>query len=356
MKLCRLGHAPPVRSYFPSALDWVDPMTLVPYQGDRLTQADTWLGLHDDELRRRAVTAARDRDADILVSLSLAYLTQHAASGILTSPRTVEAYALGIRQFLVYADTQAVALLRPDRHAPQRYVQAMLAAGRKPAGVQLKIAAAGALYRALRWAGATEADPFRDVRVPRDPTSGIEKRPPYTEDELVEVLEHADPHTTFLIFLMAHAGLRISEALALTWNDIDEVSRRIHVTSGKGRKARRVTMSVRLARAARHFRALYGPGAPEHVRYRPSGRAPQYVFRYATQQAARYHLIRVFAAAGVPFRGFHPGRKYAGTRLLQQVKDFGRVAAHLGHASVDTTRRGYARLAADNLKDDLAGW
>lgn len=331
-------------------------MTLVQYQGDALAHADTWLNLHDDELRRRAVTAARDRDAQTLLSLTHAYLTHHASSGILTSPRTLDAYALGIRQYLAYAETQAVALLRPHRHDTQRYIQAMLAGGRKPAGVQLKIAAAGALYRALRWAGATDADPFRDVRIPKDPTSGIEKRPPYSEDELVEVLEHTDTHTTFLIFLVAHAGLRISEALDLTWDDIDEGARRIHVTSGKGRKARRVTMSVRLTRAARQFRLLYAPGGPEHQRYRPAGRAPAYVFRYATQQAARYHLIQVFRAAGISFRGFHPGRKYAGTRLLQQVKDFGRVAAHLGHASVDTTRKGYAQLAADNLKDDLAGW
>ena len=42
--------------------------------------------------------------------------------------------------------------------------------------------------------------------------------------------------------------------------------------------------------------------------------------------------------------------------LLQQIKDFGRVAAHLGHSSVDTTRKGYAQLAADDLKDVLAGW
>ena len=75
-----------------------------------------------------------------------------------------------------------------------------------------------------------------------------------------------------------------------------------------------------------------------------------------TPVTARYHLGKAFRAAGVDFRGFHPGRKYAGTRLLRQIKDFGRVAAHLGHESVDTTRRGYAQLAADDLKDDLSGW
>lgn len=331
-------------------------MTLALWQADALAQASGWLNLHDDEFRRRAVQACADKDTETLLSLLQAYLTQRGQSGVLTSPRTYEAYRLGAQQFLAYADGQAINLLRPGRHDAQRYVQTMLAAGRQPQGVQLKVAAAACLYRALRWAGATEADPFKDVTVPKDPTSGLEKRPPYTEDELLEVLHYADFHCTFLIFLIAHAGLRISEALDLQWDDLDDGARKIHIRSGKGRKARRVVMSVRLARAARNFRVLYGPGGEEHTRYRPSGRAAEYVFRYSTQQAARYHLIKVFGLAGVEFRGFHPGRKYAGTRLLRQIGDFGRVAAHLGHASIDTTRKGYAQLSADDLKDELAGW
>jgi len=330
-------------------------MTLARYQGDLLARTREWTTLPDDELRRRAVQAAGDKDIPALVSLTTAYLAHQGGSGVLTSPRTVEAYALGTRQFLEYASTQAVNLLRPGRHDAQGYVGAMLAAGRKPAGVGLKVAAAGCLYRALRWAGATEADPFRDVRVPRDRTPGIVKRPPYSEDEIADVLERAETQAKFLLFLTAHAGLRISEALALEWDDLDGETRRLHVRSGKGRQGRIVAMSTSLARAARHYHGLYGPGGPEHTdgnRATPSTR----VFRYATAVTARYHLEKAFRQAGVPFRGFHPGRKYAGTRLLQQIKDFGRVAAHLGHASVDTTRRGYAQLAADDLKDELAGW
>ncbi|MFD1734836.1 hypothetical protein ACFSC4_31130 [Deinococcus malanensis] len=38
---------------------------------------------------------------------------------MLTSPRTVEAYALGTRQFIEYATTQAINLLRPNRHDAQ---------------------------------------------------------------------------------------------------------------------------------------------------------------------------------------------------------------------------------------------
>lgn len=330
-------------------------MTLSVYQGDLHARSREWTNLPDDELRRRAVQAAGEKDVQALVSLTTAYLAHSGGSGVLSSTRTVEAYELGTQQFVEYAATQAVNLLRPGRHDAQSYVNAMLARGRKPAGVQLKAAAASCLYRALRWAGATDADPFKDVRVPKDHTPGIVKRPPYTEDELADVIEKADVQAKFLLFLTAHAGLRISEALALNWDDLDENARRIQVRSGKGRKGRVVAMSSSLARATRQYRALYGPGNPEHTDGKRTAPGSA-TFRYRSVMTARYHLQKAFKAAGVEFRGFHAGRKYAGTRLLQQVKDFGRVAAHLGHESVDTTRRGYAQLAADDLKDDLAGW
>ena len=330
-------------------------MTLDVYRGDLNAISLSWTALHDSELRRRAVRAAAEKDVNELVSLTVAYLGHQGGSGVLTSPRTVEAYQLGVRQYVEYAAAQAIGILNPGRHDAQNYVNHMLAAKRAPAGVQLKVAAAGCLYRALRWTGATETDPFRDVKVPKDTTPGIVKRPPYSEDQVAEVLEKADLHERFLMFLLVHAGLRISEALALKWENLDETARRITVVSGKGRKGRIVAMSGSLVRASRQYRALYGVGASEHSDGKRTT-PPEHVFRYADPKTARYHLKKAFKAANVDFRGFHPGRKYAGTRLLQQIKDFGRVAAHLGHASIDTTRRGYAQLAADDLKDDLGSW
>jgi len=55
----------------------------------------------------------------------------------------VRAYQLGARQFLEYAQAHAVSLLKPGRHDGQNYVNHMIAAKRAPAGVQLKVAAAG---------------------------------------------------------------------------------------------------------------------------------------------------------------------------------------------------------------------
>ncbi|AZI44115.1 site-specific integrase [Deinococcus psychrotolerans] len=330
-------------------------LTLDLYRGDLLALTKLWTGLHDDELKRRAVKAAGEKDITALVSLTTAYLGHAGGSGVLTSPHTVLAYERGVRQFLTWATNQAVGLLRPGRHDAQSYVNALLAAGRAPSGVSLRVAAASCLYRALRWAGATEARPFEDVRVPKDPTPGLVKRPPYTEDDLHDVLKVADGQARFLILLISHAGLRISEALALKWPDIDEAARRLTVTSGKGRKARIVAMSTSLARASRDYRAIYGPGGTEQTDGQRTTTL-DHVFRFSDTETARYHIVKAFKLGGVKFRGFHPGRKYAGTKLLTQIKDFGRVAAHLGHESVDTTRKGYAALPVDDLKSDLSGW
>ena len=323
------------------------------HTGDRLALTRAWTSLTDDEMRRRAVRAAGDRDAPTLTELTLAYISSRGQAGALTSPHTLAAYRRGVTHFLIWTDTQAVSLLRPGRHTGQNYIDACLSGeGRAPATVAQRVAAARALYRALAWAGATDAQPFQDTRVAKDPTPGIEKRPPYTADEIYGVLDMADPLAKVLLLLTAHAGLRISEVLALTWGDLDEATSRIRV-HGKGRKQRTVVMSGTLARALRPYRAEHGPDAPQSGQ---RATRADHVFSFADPETASYHLKKAFKAAGVPFRGFHAGRKYSGTKLYGQVKDFGRVAAHLGHESVDTTRRGYAQVATDDLKDVIGNW
>lgn len=334
-------------------------MTLAQVTSNLLAQTTAWTSLHDDELKRRATLAARDKDAAALSDLTVAYLGHLGSSGVLTSPKTVEAYRLGIRQYVAHAQAHAVGILNPGRHAPQHYVSSLLAQGRKPAGVQLKVAAARCLYRALRWAGATEADPFKDVRIPKDHTTGLEKRPPYTEQEIGRVLEHASAHDRFLLLLTAHAGLRIAEALALTWADLDLERRRLSVT-GKGRKSRTVPMSARLVEAAAQYRVLYGPGGEAHQHDENGQRrrtTPQVqAFRYRTVQNATHAMKGTFAQAGVPWRGFHAARKHAGTKLLSRTGDLATVAAFLGHSSVDTTRNSYAAVASDAASDQMLDW
>lgn len=307
------------------------------YTADQLALAKTFGNLSDEALRVRAVKAARDKNVDELWGLTLAYLTTDTSAGIKTSKHTLRAYRTGIRSLIEHATNNAWNLLRPARRQPGLYVAELSAAGRKAATVQARVAAASCLYRALRWAGATDADPFADVKRPKDSTKGVVKNPPYQTDFVQKMLEQASLQEQVLILLLTHAGLRIAEALALRWEDIHLNRRRLLVQHGKGDKARIVPLSARLREAL----VAWQPDAPIED-----------VFEFHAYTSAYVRLQKIALKAGVKheFRGFHAGRKYAGTRLYAATKDFTRVAGFLGHEHVDTTRR-YVELPEDDLSD-----
>lgn len=84
------------------------------------------------------------------------------------------------------------------------------------------------------------------------------KIPAYlTVSEINLLLEHA-PHerARLLMLLQWRAGLRVSEALALTWGDFDLAGRTIRVQHGKGDKERLVPMHPELISLIRSFHIL----------------------------------------------------------------------------------------------------
>ncbi|MFC4453394.1 tyrosine-type recombinase/integrase [Deinococcus sonorensis] len=310
------------------------------YDGDRLAQARSLAGLTDEALRVRAVTAARDKSFEDLWALTLAYLSSDSQAGISASPHTLRSYRTGIRLFVEHAQDHAWNLLRPGRREPSLYVASLGTAGLKPATIQNRVAAATALYRALRWAGATEADPFTDVKRPRDRTRGIVKNPPYKADFVRAMVDAAAPDERALLLLMAHAGLRITEALSVEWQHVNLPGRRLLVAHGKGDKARLVPMSARLRSA---LLELQGDRTLPH-------HGPLFSFHAYSTAYERLQRLALQLGREHEFRGFHAGRKYAGTQLYAAVKDFTRVAGFLGHEQVDTTRR-YVELPEDDLND-----
>ncbi|GGN44550.1 tyrosine-type recombinase/integrase [Deinococcus daejeonensis] len=301
------------------------------------------INLTDQALRVRAVAAASTYATDDLVQVLLAYMTTGSIKGARTSERTLAAYALTVRDFVPWAQHNGVQLLRPGRRDGGRYIahlQTRPSAGRGKTGtlsaatIAQYVAGARALYRALRWAGATEAQPFEDAHVPPDPTPGIVKNPPYLS-EIDAVLPHCDPPLGALLLLCAHAGLRITEALNVRLTDIQGVQLTVH---GKGGKDRRVPLGRRV-RAALH--ELSPVSAEGHF----------FTWNY---HQAKYRMRKAFTAAGhgESWRGFHAARKHSGTRLYRATKDFTRVGLFLGHSSVDTTRR-YVAMEDNDVQDEV---
>ncbi len=97
-------------------------------------------------------------------------------------------------------------------------------------------------------AGATEVDPFTDARATRDLTPAWDKRQPYSEEKTTRLLGAADARILTLL-LCGHAGLRISETLALEWADVDLSACVLVVRNGRGVKTPRVNLSRSLVAA-----------------------------------------------------------------------------------------------------------
>ena len=336
-------------------------VSLERYQGTATEQAVQWASLPSDELRRLAVAAAGARDAEGLWRLTDAYLTLHGAKGAAVSERTRDSYRRGLTDLLT--DWQGENLLRPSRDAgvvwvrqletklvrdprtdePKRDVVSGSLKVLSPATVQAKLAAARALYRALRWAGATTASPFENVKVAKDPVPAWEKRGAYTPEEIESLLGVAEGADKVMVLLGAHAGLRIAEMAALRWPDLDWRAKELVVRRGKGGKTARVAMTRRLRETLRD--------CP-----RDAANLNGFVLPFRAYRA-RERFQKLCLLAGVEYSGkeVHGLRHGAGTRTYLQFKDLGRVAQHLRQASVDTARR-YAKMADRVVGEGIEEW
>ena len=294
-------------------------LTLDLFRGDALASARGWTDLNPEERRRRAIVAAQHLDGEALWSLTEAHTVLYGSSGAGLSPRTARAYREGLGKLLQHAERSGFSLIRPERDSGALYIRSLENAGLSPASVRVHLAAARTVFRALRWAGVTDADPFADARPRRDTTAAWDKRVPYAEPEVQALLKLASPRDQALILLCAHGGLRIQEALSVTWADIDLAAGVLTVQHGKGDKRRRVHLTRRLVQA---LDALPRSGPVIG----------------GTQVAARQRLKAIADRAGTPYRGWHAFRHYAGTRIVRETASLEHAARHLGHATLETTR------------------
>lgn len=331
------------------------------YRGTATDRAVRWASLPSEDLRRLAVGAAQARDVTALWELTDAYLTLHGAKGAAVSERTRDSYRRGIGDLI--QDWAGENLLRPGRDAGVVWVRRLetrvihypmtgepkrdpVSGGPRvlsPATVQAKLAAARALYKALRWAGATSSSPFENVKAAKDPVPAWEKRGAYTPEEVEALLAVAEGPDQVVVLLGAHAGLRIAEMAALRWPDLDWRSKELVVRKGKGGKTARVAMTRRLRETLRD--------CPRDAAD-PNG----FVLPFRAYRA-RERFQRLCLVAGVEYKGkeVHGLRHGAGTRTYLQFRDLGRTAQHLRQASVDTARR-YAKMSDKVVGEGIEEW
>lgn len=321
-----------------------------------LAKVDQLIGSSEAERKRFTAKAVSERDHEALWLVTRAYLEAQQRS-----VNTISSYRKGV--LVLLQAWVGVGLLRPTRADAEafmrrlrdprreadpedRHVEGQRRLGRKavrplsPASVRQRVAAARAFYEALRWTGVTTADPFAEVALPKLTERPVEraKSKAYTLEELEWMASVSRDWDDRLILLLgAHAGLRVSEMLALTWDDVDLRAGRLTVRFGKGGKTAGVTMSEELRRnlqARSQDVPPRTPGEPAPFLLETRSRSRVY-----TRLEELWNLA--LEARGLPperfTKGVHGLRHFAGVYYASQTSDLRKVRDHLRHASMSST-------------------
>lgn len=250
------------------------------------------------------------------------------------SPFTQRSYVETVARFARYFDRS------PERLGPEqiRAYQVYLATERGLATSSLLVAVSALrfLYRVTlqkRWS-------FDDViPAPKKPQSLPVVLSP---QEVVRFLDavKAAKHRAILTACYA-AGLRISEAIALTVSAIDSERMVLRIAKGKGQKDRYVMLSPKLLAI---LRAWWKVQRPRHWLF-PGERPDGPITRNAVQLACRIASRRACLGKAVTP---HLLRHSFAVHLLEAGTDLRTIQLLLGHRSLQTTAR-YLRVATTTV-------
>jgi integrase/recombinase XerD len=164
-----------------------------------------------------------------------------------------------------------------------------------------------------------------------------------TRDQVVQFLKAVpDLEMRTLFITIYSAGLRVSEAVALTGKDIDSANMVIHVRQGKGRKDRYVMLSEQLLGI---LRAYWKCASLQHLLF--PGPDPERPITVRSVQRACREAVR---GVGLdPSVTVHTLRHSFATHLLEQGVDIRVIQDLLGHRHITSTTR-YARVALNTIR------
>ena len=215
--------------------------------------------------------------------------------------------------------------------------QGFLAQGRKPGSVNTMMSALRSAFAMAHRRGYLRSNPCAEIKdLPNPNQSGTASalgRRILSRTEVARLLDAARVGRDFALYLMLyHTGCRVSEALALRWEDLDLDSQppMLTVVQGKGGKGRVIRLSDRLRKTLVELRP-------------PDAERDGLVFATRTgrpiaRNNAWTSLRRTAQRAGIDrdisphwFRHAHASHALDGGAPVQSVKET------LGHASLATT-------------------
>jgi integrase len=254
---------------------------------------------------------------------------------------------------IAFFGSMALAAIEP--RDLKRYAAELAARGLAAGSVRNQIAPVRALLATAHEDGLIRGNPAAGLRIVQrvGKESGEARVKALTEDELRALLTEVPDDWRLFFEFLAHTGLRIGEAVALTWADVDLGARRIAVRrrlyrgrfdSPKSRYGLRVVpLAETLARGLWRLRGTAPAEAPVFPTREGTHLDPSNVAARILKPAAK--------RAGVPWAGFHTFRHTCATMLFRHGLNGKQVQMWLGHHSPAFTLATYVHLLPDDLPD-----
>jgi site-specific recombinase XerD len=266
-------------------------------------------------------------------------------------PRGRERYLGDLRKFAVFAGPIQVSRVTPKLISS---FQSNLAKDHEPASLQVSLSALRSFFQWCVEAEHREDDPTermpwakRATTIPRSIRASLLGQIMHAIKTMSEGLTRLQQwkwqRNRRAVLLLFYTGVRISEAAALLWQDVDLSEQTVTVRDGKGGKSRTIRMHEVLIR---EFRRLDRHPEQAVLPSRPAG----YPFK-------RGDLLgkAVFDNWLRPM-GFdvtaHRFRHTFATELLRNGADLESVRQLMGHASLETTQR-YLLVDAEWLQQSI---
>jgi integrase len=172
------------------------------------------------------------------------------------------------------------------------------------------------------------------VRLPREEATVVD---PPSASELEAIIAHSPKRWRLPLRVLAETGMRVGEAHALEWQDVDEAGSRFRVRNGKTAAARRWVV------------------VPDDLMQEIAATCPREdrtperrVFAGFTPDVGKNVMARACKAAGIVHRHPHDLRhRYASVQIGRGVPVTA-VAAQLGHSKKSLTLDTYSHVLTDD--------
>jgi len=201
------------------------------------------------------------------------------------------------------------------------------------------------ILQEAQYDGLIETNPFRRVKIikPDHP----KRKEPYTNDEIEQIIEHADGWFRAYFITSLMTGLRPSEIRYLRWENIDFKYKRINIFQKKTKRWKTIPVIPAVEKAL----LLHYENSSSDEWVFPSEHGKPFT---ENKNINKYHFKPLLQKLGIPYKSLHVTRHMFASVLISNGMDINWVSRVMGHTNIETTLKYYNIYNAENSFDKNA--